>query len=133
MRRVKRLNMYNLHLEEIKSKAHSKIIENSHYKGGLQQIKGLNYVAGYDNFALANENECIDTQLFVNPFTNEINSDPKTLSKLYNYLRFRQYMDSDSIKYFNVVETCIILLENLPEALNFSDISSNITSFQVNK
>lgn len=132
MRRIKRLNRYNLHLEEIKSKNYSKFIESSHYKE-VSQTKGLNYIIGYDDLALADENECIDTHIFVKAFANEALNGPKTISELYNHLRFRHYMDSDNVRNFRVIESCKILLEDLPEAINFSDISSDIKSFLVNK
>ena len=131
MRRIKRVNHYNLHLGEINIKNHSETIETFQFKKNLQ-IKGLNVLIGYDDILLES-GESLDEQFFLHAFTNESNRASNSIAEFYNFLRFWQYMDSESIQNYKVIERINFHLEDLRDEINFSDLSGAIKLFQMNK
>lgn len=130
MRRIKRINHYNLHLGEINIKSSSCTTGAFQFIENLQ-IKGLSFAIGYDDSLL--EGEYIDGQIIGQAFTNETNQESDSITEFYNYLRFWQYMDPESIQKFGVIERVNLLLEDLGDRINFSDISDAVKSFKMNK
>ena len=55
------------------------------------------------------EGEYIDGQIIGQAFTNETNQESDSITEFYNYLRFWQYMDPESIQKFGVIERVNLL------------------------
>lgn len=128
MRRIERLRTYNSFVEETKLKNKRKTLNKSELEA-LLKISNLKPVISF-NIIPECESKCIiSEECYFGAFDEKDNESANSICRMYNLIKFDQYLDSNSKEHFEVGKKLELSFKELPEALNFSDISSSLKSF----